>query len=152
MEIERKYLLDCVPFDLSPYTKSYLAQSYISTDPAIRLRKSVSTEKTEYVLTVKGVGLLVRDEFELTLSQEQYEKLMLKTETVPIVKTRYRIPLDDSLVAELDIYHEFFEGLITVEVEFSSQAQADEFSPPPWFGRDVTFDSAYKNSALAKKA
>jgi CYTH domain-containing protein len=41
------------------------------------------------------------------------------------------------------------EMLRTVEVEFSSESQAGEFSPPAWFGQEVTGDARYANAELA---
>jgi CYTH domain-containing protein len=35
------------------------------------------------------------------------------------------------------------------EVEFESEAAADEFEPPDWFGPEVTDDPRYANRALA---
>ena len=150
MEIERKYLLDTIPFDLSPYETTEITQTYISTDPTIRLRKAVSNGIAEYILTIKGQGLLAREEFELALTLEQYEKLLLKAETTQIEKIRYKIPVENGLVAELDVYKNTLSGLFTVEVEFQTPAMAQAFTPPSWFGRDVTFNPAYKNSNLVK--
>jgi CYTH domain-containing protein len=41
------------------------------------------------------------------------------------------------------------ELLVVVEVEFASVDEALAFSPPDWFGPDVTGDSRYRNAALA---
>ena len=43
-----------------------------------------------------------------------------------------------------------FEGLVFVEVEFESLDQATAFTPPEWFGEDVTNDGRYHNSYLSK--
>lgn len=150
MEIERKYLLDKLPFDLSAYEKSELAQGYISTDPTIRLRKSLGESNEEYILTVKGSGMLSREEFELALSKEQFDRLWCKVETQTVCKTRYLIPIDNGLIAELDVYHEQLEPLLTVEVEFKSEEEAESFVAPEWFGRDVTLEHIYRNGYLAK--
>ena len=46
-----------------------------------------------------------------------------------------------------------FEGdlapLMLVEVEFDSEDAANSFSPPDWFGEDVTFSGKYHNSYLS---
>ena len=67
-----------------------------------------------------------------------------------VEKTRYEIPLAGGIVAELDVYHGKLDGLITVETEFESEKQANAFSPPSWFGKDVTTDKRYKNKNLAR--
>ena len=66
-----------------------------------------------------------------------------------MLKRRHRIPVATGLTAELDVYEGPCSGLQTVEVEFSSESQADEFVPPVWFGREVTGDARYTNAGLA---
>ena len=66
-----------------------------------------------------------------------------------VCKTRYKIPLGDRLIAELDIFHAEHDGLRLVEVEFPDTATADAFVPPHWFGPDVSTDPRYRNSYLA---
>lgn len=147
MEIEKKYLCKLPDFDLSAYKRKEIAQYYISTDPTIRIRKADS----DFFLTVKGKGHIARDEFEMPISESQFESLVKKTDMPPVSKTRYFIPLDNGLTAELDIYHSSLHGLVTVEVEFESLEDADSFIPPLWFGKDVSEDKRYKNASLYTK-
>lgn len=144
MEIERKYLVKTLP-ELSLYTYKKLTQAYISTKPVIRLRQMGE----DFFLTVKSAGHLMRNEFEMSISHEEYISLLNKVEGNAIEKTRYYIPLSNNLTAELDLYHGFLDGLLTVEVEFPSEEAANTFSPPDWFGEDITFDARYKNNQLA---
>jgi CYTH domain-containing protein len=146
MEIERKFLVKEIPNDLSKYKCLDIVQAYISTDPVIRLRKN---NDAEFMLTLKSKGHLIREEIEFPLTKEQYLNLWPKVESDVISKKRYLIPIDDDLVAELDIYEDFLEGLVTVEVEFETQLASERFTAPSWFGRDLTHDSRYKNSSLA---
>ncbi len=145
MEIEYKYLVDKIPFELDNFTKLEIKQGYISVDPVIRVRQS----NNDFILTIKGKGNFIREEFELPLSKEQFDKLWCKVETKKIDKTRYIIPIDGKYSAELDIYKEELEGLLTVEVEFESEEDAESFSPPNWFGENVTMKNDYKNSSLS---
>lgn len=55
----------------------------------------------------------------------------------------------EEYVAELDLFHGLHEGLRLVEVEFPTTEAADRFTPPSWFGPDVSSDSRYRNSWLA---
>ena len=68
-----------------------------------------------------------------------------------ISKKRYLIPLPDGLTIELDVFAAPFEGLWIAEVEFSSEEQANAFTPPEWFGEEVTWSSEYHNSTLSRK-
>ncbi len=144
MEIERKFLIKELPL-LQGYNTSKITQGYISIDPVIRVREMAPN----YFLTVKSKGAMIREEFELAITQEQYASLCSKLEGVAIEKTRYFIPLDNHLTAELDIYKGALKGLITVEVEFSSSEEASCFNVPMWFGRDITYDNRYKNNHLS---
>ncbi|MGL4363401.1 MAG: CYTH domain-containing protein [Cellulosilyticaceae bacterium] len=144
MEIERKFLVHEIP-NLKNYPHKKFIQGYISTDPVIRIRQS----DNQYHLCVKSKGHMIREEFELLISEEQFNNLWPKTEHTPIKKTRYYIPIDDSLTAELDVYNDALEGLVTLEVEFSSIDTAFAFIPPSWFGEEVTDDTRYKNNFLS---
>ncbi len=145
-EIERKFLIEKLPDDISRYKCRKIKQAYISMDPTIRIRQ----QDNEYILTVKGSGLLKRIEYELPLTEEQFNRLQKKTEGNIIEKTRYMIPLDNGLKAELDIYEGRLKGFMNVEVEFSSTKEAILFDPPTWFGSEVTQDYRYRNTYLAK--
>ena len=68
-----------------------------------------------------------------------------------IEKTRYLIPLEKNLTAELDVFHGKLDSLMLVEVEFDSIEAANAFVPPSWFGEDVTFSNKYHNCNLSKK-
>lgn len=113
-----------------------------------------------YILTVKekvvsgqwsvaSGGPIVNREEEFALSAESYERLKSKCEGRPVLKTRYKIPLEGGLTAELDIFHGPHEGFRLVEVEFPDTAAANAFTPPAWFGEDVSADRRYRNSWLA---
>lgn len=145
MEIERKYLIRHLPENLSQYQCKKIAQGYICTNPVVRIRKS----DDEYYLTYKGKGLMAREEYNLPLTQEGYEHMLPKIDGRLIEKSRYLIPLDRKLTAELDIFEGDLAPLIIVEVEFDSLDAANSFIPPEWFGEDVTESRKYHNSNLA---
>ena len=145
MEIERKYLIKRLPENLSQYQCKKIAQGYICTNPVVRIRKS----DDEYYLTYKGKGLMAREEHNLPLTKEGYEHMLPKIDGRLIEKSRYLIPLDGKLTAELDIFEGDLAPLIIVEVEFDSIDAANSFTPPKWFGEDVTKSRKYHNSNLA---
>ena len=144
MEIERKFLTKHIPFDITSYPFKQISQAYISFSPTIRIRQS----DEKYILTVKGKGHLAREEFELPLTKEDYDRLFLKTEGTPVVKKRYLVPVE-GYTAEVDIYEGELAGLMTTEVEFPSLEEAESFVAPDWFGKDVSAEKAYKNTSLS---
>ena len=150
MEIERKYLVRELPGDLDSYPHTEIEQGYLCTSPTLRIRRMGDV----FILTVKehivGSSTAIQNrEEEFTMLRDSYERLKTKCEGNLVSKTRYRIPLADGLTAELDIFHGVHEGLRIVEVEFPSVEAADTFTPPVWFGEDVSADPRYRNSWLA---
>lgn len=142
MEIERKFLIKELP-DLSKYEFLEIEQGYLSTNPVVRIRK----KNDKYILTYKGSGLFAREEIEANLTKEAYEHLATKIDGYLIRKKRYLIPLDPYTI-ELDVFEGHMEGLIMAEVEFPSVEEANSFTPPTWFGEDVTEDKRYHNSNM----
>lgn len=147
MEIERKYLVDTIPQNLEQYKSLAIEQAYLCTEPVVRIRR----QDDDYYLTYKSKGLMVREEYNLPLTREAYLHLKEKADGTVIVKTRYHIPLNDRLTAELDIFHPPLAPLTLVEVEFPTEEEAQSFAPPTWFGEDVTFSRKYHNSELSKR-
>ncbi len=146
MEIERKFLIKQLPPQLSEYEHSKIEQGYLCTDPVVRIRR----RDDRYTLTYKSSGMLAREEYNLPLTAEAYAHLKPKADGIIIEKTRYLIPLDDRLVIELDLFEGEHTGLILAEVEFDSIEEAKAFTPPDWFGEDVTYDSRYHNSTMSR--
>ena len=145
MEIERKFLIKELPADLESYPCRHIEQGYLSTNPVVRIRK----DNQKYELTYKGKGAMVREEYNLPLTQESYEHLKEKIDGRLIVKKRYMIPLEPYTI-ELDIFENDLAPLILCEVEFESKEEADSFTPPDWFAEDVTFSKLYHNSFLSQ--
>lgn len=145
MEIERKYLLLKLPENLDTYPHRHLEQGYLCTTPVVRIRK----DDDKYELTYKSGGMMVREEYNLLLTKDSYELLKKKIEGRLITKKRYMIPYDKYTI-ELDIFENDLAPLALAEVEFETEDEANSFTPPEWFGKDVTFSRMYHNSVLSK--
>ena len=145
MEIERKYLVLHLPGPLESYPCRILEQGYLNTSPVVRIRR----DNDRYELTYKSAGLMSRQEYNLPLDDKSYEHLLTKIDGRLIKKKRYMIPLSSALTAELDIFEGDLAPLMLVEVEFDSEDAANSFSPPDWFGEDVTFSGKYHNTDLS---
>ena len=88
MEIERKYLVKTLPDHLEQYPCKQIEQGYLSTNPVVRIRRS----NDRYILTYKGKGLMVREEYNLPLNEESFTHLKEKIDGLLIQKRRYLIP------------------------------------------------------------
>ena len=146
MEIERKYLVKNIPGNLKYFPCRSMEQGYLSTAPVIRIRK----DQDRYELTYKSKGLMIREEYNLPLTADAYGHLLKKIDGRLIKKDRYMIPLKDGLTAELDVFKEELAPLVLAEVEFPDEESARAFTPPDWFGEDVTFSGKYHNSSLSQ--
>lgn len=144
-EIERKFLVKEIPANLSEYPYHMLEQGYLSTDPVVRVRKEDDT----YYLTYKGRGYIEKEEYNLPLNEEAYRHLLAKADGNIISKKRHLIPCPPYTI-ELDVFDAPFAPLIIAEVEFPSLEEAKAFTPPEWFGEDVTGDYHYSNSYLSQ--
>jgi len=146
-EIERKFLVAALPENLEQYPNKKIIQGYIAITPdgtEVRLRK----KGKKYFQTVKSGSGKIRGEYEIEITEEQFNSLWPTTEGKRVEKTRYEIPFDQGII-ELDVYHGNLEGLLTAEVEFKSKEDSEKFASPEWFRKEVTEDKKYKNQNLA---
>lgn len=160
MEIERKFLINRLPADLSSFRHCVIQQAYLNTDPVLRIRR----QDDDYFLTYKGKGFMAREEYNLPLNEQAYYHLLDKADGIVISKKRYLIPIEEpaftdgyeipgksmDLKIELDIFEPPLAPLIIAEVEFPDEETANAFLPPSWLGKDVTNDPNYHNSNLSK--
>jgi adenylate cyclase len=143
VEVERKFLLMRIPDDLpegEPIRQGYLAIAPDGVEVRVRDRAGKAT------LTVKSGPARVRVEEEMEISASRFATLWGLTEGRRVAKVRHLVELGDGVVAEVDVYE---DGLLVAEVEFADEAASDAFTPPDWFGEEVTGDRRYANQALA---
>ncbi len=145
VEVERKFLVHEPP-DLEGATADEIEQGYLATgsDGEVRLRR-----KGEHLLlTAKRGGGLSRDEAEVELEREAFERLWPLTEGRRLHKRRHVI-LEGELEIEVDVYEGDLEGLVVAEIEFPSEEAARALDPPGWLSKEVTGDRRYLNETLA---
>jgi adenylate cyclase len=147
IEIERKFIVNNLPASLADLTGAAIRQGYIIVaEGGVELR--IRQKQGRFFQTIKAGEGLTRTEIEIELSQEQFRQLWPHTQGRRVSKTRYTLPVGNH-TAELDRFDGDLAGLVLVEVEFPTVDASRQFSPPPWFGADVTEDRRYKNRQLA---
>ncbi len=151
MERERKFLVTQIPSRLSRYPHALIEQGYLALDNGqtghyeVRLRR----KDGKFTLTVKKKKATpIRLETEIPLSPASAAKLWPLTQGRRVAKTRYDIPYQGHTI-ELDVYRGKTRGLVTAEVEFSSEAAMRKFKPPDWMKKEITGRSKYANARLA---
>jgi adenylate cyclase len=147
MEVERKFLVTQRP-NLDGTQAEEIDQGYlaIGEDGEVRLRR----KGERLLLTAKRGAGLSREESEVELDREAFDRLWPLTEGRGLHKRRHVLPLDDHEI-EVDVYAGELEGLVIAEIEFASEEEARAFEPPDWLGEDVTGDPRYLNETLATK-
>lgn len=156
LEIERKYLLAAIPKDLiesgalQRSGRLRIEQTYLafSGPEEVRVRKLTDEDNgaVSYTHTFKRGTGLAREEVEYTISEDIYLQLLENSGRSPLLKTRTKVTDSTGRLYEIDDYHQF--GLLTVEVEFNSEAEALAFTAPSWIGEEVGKEREYRNKEL----
>ena len=148
-EIERKFLVKRLPADLKKHRSRRIEQGYLAVNPdgtQARLRRAGAA----WSLTVKRGRGVARHEWEIQLSQSQFQTLWPATKGRRLRKTRYDVPFGKFTI-EVDVYEATNQGLIVAEVEFENGDHCRRFQPPDWLGREVSGQTRYSNIQLARE-
>lgn len=143
-EIERKFLVANDSWRAgssgTPYRQGYLNSAKERT---VRVR----TAGDKAFITVKGANTgATRSEYEYEIPVADANEMLDHLCERPLIeKTRYRISYEN-VVWELDEFAGDNRGLIVAEIELKDENE--QFSPPPWLGREVTDDPRYYNVNL----
>jgi adenylate cyclase len=148
-EVERKFVVtQAVPLDLDACESDEIRQGYLAVSPEgteVRIRARGDRRS----LGVKSGPSRTRIEEEIELDDRRFDALWPLTEGRRVRKRRYVIPAAGDRRIELDVYDDQLAGLVTAEIEFDGEHQADRFEPPSWLGVEVTGDGRFSNRALA---
>ncbi|MBQ5564142.1 MAG: AAA family ATPase [Clostridia bacterium] len=157
LEIERKFLIEYPDLELlrslDNCKRVEIIQTYLNSDGngEVRVRQRGENGHYIYVKTTKRfVTNVKRVEIEKRLSQDEYIKLLMDADTTrhPIRKDRYCITYE-SQYFELDVYP-FWNDKATIEIELNDENAPIHFPDFIHVIKEVTHDSEYKNSSLAK--
>lgn len=145
-EIERKFLVSGEGWKAQAESAQKLVQGYLPLEQPGELRVRLVNDDSA-VLTIKSEGGLVRQETEVAIDRHLGETMLKSAKGIILEKTRYRVPAEDGLVFEVDVYSGALDGFVVAEIELPT-----ENTPVPhrgWLGLEVTEDKAYKNKSLA---
>lgn len=144
-EIERKFLCE-PPAAVLDGAGTPIWQGYLTIGAAAETRLRRAGERF-WLTTKRGEGL-VRGEWEVELTNQQFEVMWPATDGLRLNKVRYDVPLDAGECI-VDVYEGRLAGLRVAEVEFDDVAAAEAFQPLDWFGAEVTGVAQYANRRLA---
>ena len=146
-EIERRFLIAAqapAAARAERIEQGYLAIDRDGTEVRVRRRAGAHT------LTVKSPDSgRVRLEEELEIDAERFERLWPLTEGRRLEKERHLIALAGGLTAELDVYAGRSPAFASSRSSSTPPPLPSCFTPPAWFGAEVTDDDRYRNRELA---
>ncbi len=156
-EIERRYLL--YPCSMKRFLKSHgieyeeipITQFYLvaKEGKVVRYRRYGKS----YIRTVKYGSGMVREEYEESISAEEFEEALRRNRGGVIRKRRLLFSMDGRRF-ELDSFKKPLKGLNVLEIEFEKESDAKSFELPKIFGKilaaEVTRMSDFTNGALSK--
>lgn len=149
VEIERKFVAERMPDHSVLGVGTHVRQGYLAEEDDVGVRLRLVSGRA--ILSVKAGRGMVRTEVEVDLPPADAEQLWALTAGRRVEKSRHLVVLpDDGRTAEVDVFHGLLAGLCVVEVEFGDVESAAAFTPPAWFGREVTGEIAWTNAALAR--
>jgi CYTH domain-containing protein len=146
IEIERKFLTKSNEWkNLANgirYCQGYLP---VSGECIVRIRIAGN----EGFITIKGRAIgASRIEYEYEIPAVEAEAILKDFCEKPLIeKLRYKVHYA-GMTWEIDEFYGDNAGLITAEIELSSENQS--FELPPWIDKEVTGDHRYSNSNLVK--
>jgi CYTH domain-containing protein len=124
-EIERKFAVKYLPENLNIESIVHIKQAFIYRDKLtlIRIRdikESYPEDKQIYIYTLKTKGDIEYNnnydigkkyEIENEIDKELFDKLIKNKISNIIEKTRIKIPIENNLKVEIDVYYDYLEGL-----------------------------------------
>lgn len=152
IEIEKTFLVKSIPQNLGSFKSYKIKQGYISSSSSpLRIRQKGEKFELTKKIFLKENDFSQAEETNIYLTEYEFNKLWPLVEK-SLEKTRYIVPLDNGLIGELDIFLGLLDGLAFVEVEFDSEEKMNLFTPPDWFGKDITQEDFSTNAFLAGKS
>ena len=146
-EIERKFLVRDDTYKQLATSSIPISQGYLSLNERCSVRVRRWGDKG--FITVKShvvVNRFSRYEWEKEIPAAEADELLALCLPGKIEKTRWLVPLGDTLTYEVDEFFGLNQGLVMAEIELKSEDQA--YPRPNFLAEEVTGDPRYFNSYL----
>ncbi|MBI2969948.1 MAG: CYTH domain-containing protein [Gammaproteobacteria bacterium] len=147
-EIERKFLLRDDTWRAAVQRSTHMIQGYLANTERGSIRVRISGDRAS--LNIKSMTLgVTRAEFDYAVPLDEARILLQQLCMRPLIEKTRHFVLHDDAVWEIDEFEGENRGLIVAELELRDSAQ--NFSRPPWLGREVSDDPRYYNVCLVEK-
>jgi len=135
-EIEKVYFLKSLPKDINKYDAVIIKVGEFY-DPTRIDALMIKQKGNKYELIKKEKkSSISRIEHSISISREEFG-ILWQVVCSSHEKIRFVIPLGRNL-CEVDIYQGKLLNYARVEVEFEDETEAQNFTPPEWFGEEIT--------------
>lgn len=151
-ELERTFLLKNIPDGLEKCKSVEIIDVFIPKSaghPVLRIRKKGNILEITKKYPLDGKDSSEQGEYTISLTKEEFNELS-EIPGKKFRKRRYFYPFLKR-TAEIDIYSDDLEGLATVDFEFSSKKEKDNFKMPEFCLTDVTQEEFVAGGFLAGK-
>lgn len=142
IELERVFLVKKLPRDLDQhrpiimkvgdfYDPSELGESEVD-------HLNIRQKDNKYEIRKKeGNSEYKKLEHTIHITKEEFD-LLMTVATQKHKKNLYLYPINNNYTSEIDIYLGKLAGYARVEVEFENEEDMKNFTPPEWFGQEIT--------------
>jgi CYTH domain-containing protein len=147
-EIERKFLVTGNSWREASAPGISCRQGYLS-DGSLSVTVRVRMQDRQGFLTIKGPSQgISRPEMEYEIPEADAEYMLAHLCAGRVVSKMRHILNHNGSRWEIDEFFGLNEGLIVAEIELEREDQS--FDRPEWLGKEVSFDSRYRNAELAR--
>lgn len=135
-ERERVFLVKKMPTDISKYVPMPISVGDFfesNSSDALKIR-----QKGDNYHLIKKETNTTHERIEHIINIKEGEfKALMKCTVQSHCKNRYFYPCD-KYMCEIDYYLDRLDGYARVEVEFDNDEDMRNFTPPEWFGNEIT--------------
>ncbi len=148
VEIERKFLVTDGSWQALVTQRLQVRQGYFARTPVMRARIRLIDKDQAFITLKSQPGPVTRYEYEYPIPYAEAAEMIDRFSIEPLIeKTRHCLPWG-GLTWSVDVFEGLNRGLALAEVELERADQ--DFELPPWAGKEVTSDTRYGNSSLAR--
>ncbi|MFC1598602.1 hypothetical protein ACFL2U_01130 [Patescibacteria group bacterium] len=154
IEYENTYLMKFVPKDLILAEYIEIIDIYIprkTTHPRLRIRKRENRYEICKKFPVKPGDGSEQHEFTIPLDGNEFDELNTNLKGKRARKYRY-LYKHENRIAEIDVFQDDLNGLISVDFEFDNENDKNQFIMPNFCLVDVTQETAIAGGMLVGKS
>ncbi|MBU1164327.1 hypothetical protein KKA15_02060 [Patescibacteria group bacterium] len=148
VELERVFLLKNLPKDLNSYKPIEIEIGEFSDPNIVDVLKIRKLGEKYQLIKKEGDTAFKRLEHVIYIKKEEYDRIIKQTISVH-KKIRYLYPVGN-YECEIDFYQNKLLGYVRGEVEFKTETEMKNFTPPDWFGEEITEFNHDIHSDLSK--